>query len=147
MHSTSNFWPSVKKLPCPLYELPNLELRSSNTCQVQVFCIQLLLKLPSLEFKGFKRGWGKLSCLGQTFVQPKKLQNYKTQKKLKTNKHKGKCLEEKKWKHEIGKDWKLISSCCIVCGPRLLQEQEHKEYICKNLKQDIRVSNTPFPKN
>jgi hypothetical protein len=36
---------------------------------------------------------------------------------------------------------------CCLCVPRLLQEQEHKEYICKNVKQDIRVSNTPFSKN
>jgi len=67
-----------------------------------------------LEREGFKRGQSKLSCLGRAFVQPKKLQNIKTLKKFKTNKHKGKCLEEIKWKHEIGKAWKLTSSCCVV---------------------------------
>lgn len=34
-----------------------------------------------------------------------------------------------------------------LCVPHLLQEQEHNEYICENLKQDIKVFNTPFKEN
>jgi hypothetical protein len=47
-------------------------------------------------------------------------------------------------------NWKSLEShtlLCCLCVPHLLQEQEHKEYTCKNLKQDIRVSTTLFSKN
>jgi hypothetical protein len=72
-----------------------LEARTHDECLAS-FKAQPLLKFPSLELEGFKRGQSKLSCLGRAFVQPKKLQNIKTLKKLKTNKHNEKCLEEKK---------------------------------------------------
>jgi hypothetical protein len=36
---------------------------------------------------------------------------------------------------------------CCLCVPHLLYEQEQNEYRCENLKQDIRVSNTPFSRN
>jgi hypothetical protein len=45
-------------------------------------------------------------------------------------------------------NWKSLEAylelLCCLCVPRLLQEQEHNEYIGENLKQEIRVSNTPF---
>jgi hypothetical protein len=71
-------------------------------------------KLSNLELKSCKRGQSKLSCLHWDSTQPRKLQNYKTLQKLKTNNLKTKNLKEKKWKHEIGKAWKLTSSCCVV---------------------------------
>ncbi len=40
--------------------------------------------------------------------------------------------------------FKLLSCLCV---PHLLQEQKHNENICENLKQEIRVSNTPFSRN
>jgi hypothetical protein len=48
---------------------------------------------------------------------------------------------------KIYKNSTYLKLLCCLCVPYLLQEQEHKEYICKNVKQDIRVSNTPFSKN
>ncbi len=35
---------------------------------------------------------------------------------------------------------------CCLCVPHLLQEQEHDEYICENLKQEIRVFQHTFLK-
>ncbi len=100
-------------VPSTNFRTWSLEAPTHAECLAS-FKSQPCLKLPSLELEGFKRGQSKLSCFGWASMQLKKLQNIKTLKKLKTNKYNGKCLEEKKWKHEIGKAWKLTSSCCVV---------------------------------
>jgi hypothetical protein len=128
---------------------------------------QPFLELPILELKSFKRGWNKLFySWPPTFIAKSwRLNviflcfcwNFKICKKLQENISKHKNLKQRNinkqlerkiiQKHEIGKAWKLTSSCCVVCVPHLLLEQKHNEYICENLKQDIRVSNTPFWRN
>jgi hypothetical protein len=67
--------------------------------------------------------------------------NFKTLQKFKTNKHKRKSLKGKKMK--LGN----IPQIVLVFVSPTSYKNKNKEYIRKNLKQDIGVSNTAFSKN
>jgi hypothetical protein len=68
--------------------------------------------------------------------------NFKTLQKFKTNKHKRKSLKGKRMKRGDIPQVVVV----FVCPPPPTKTRT-QEYICKNIKQDISVSNTPFSKN
>lgn len=107
---------------------------------MQKYLPQPLLKLMSLELESFKRVRGKFFFLVQTPENPKKLMKFKTLQKFKTNKHYKKNLKGKRMK--LGD----IPQVVFLCPPPPTKTRT-QEHICKNLKQLISVSNTPFSKN
>ncbi len=116
--------------------------------RTQIFLRQPLLELLSMELKSFKRGRSKFSCLGWTLKKPKKLQErkYKPKKKPQIN------IKQTTWKRKNSKTWNwksleaYLKLLCCLCVPHFLQEQEHNECICENLKQEIRVFQHTFLK-
>ncbi len=69
--------------------------------------------------------------------------------KTKTKETQNKQLErEKIQKHEIGKTWKLTSSCCVVCvSPTSYKNKNTMNIYVKILSKKLRFPNTPFSRN
>jgi hypothetical protein len=137
-------------------QLLNSKLRSSKRGRSKLFCAQLpsfdtkswgqvqnnllcpLSLLSSSKLESFKRGYNKFSCLNWALKKTKKLQNFKTLYKLKAYKHKIKSLKKKLEK--LGNILQIV----VFVRPPPPTRTRTQEYICKNLNQNNRVSNTPF---
>ncbi len=108
--------------------------------QVQKYLPLPLLKLLSLELESFKKGQRKFFCLNWPFKNPKYLQTLKFYKNSQQT-----FIKEKPWK-EKDQAWRHTSSCCVYVSLASYKKKTQK-YICKNFKENIRVSNIPFSKN